>query len=172
MLENTPFPQNELELLVLVAISIGCFIIGWLFSYLYYSRKNNKDLENCYEENQRLKFLYTEKGNDQNIRATKSRERRGALASQSPTPNYQVEDLDWEKIGKGNPEQRDDLKIINGVGPFNEEKLHNFGIYSFEQLSRLSEEDVEKLDHLLAFFPGRIKREDWIEQAKKLAKKS
>ena len=63
---------------------------------------------------------------------------------------------------------RDDLKEINGIGPFIEEKLNAAGIYTFEQISLLDEEFIEILTAAIGFFPDRIKRGRWIEQAKEL----
>jgi len=63
---------------------------------------------------------------------------------------------------------RDDLKQINGIGPFIEEKLNNLGIYTFEQVGALDEEMVEDLTTAIEFFPGRIERDDWVGQADRL----
>ncbi|WP_224490498.1 hypothetical protein [Robertkochia flava] len=79
--------------------------------------------------------------------------------------------LDFERLGEGNSELANDLKMIDGIGPFIEEKLNHLGIYNFEQLSRLKEEDIKIITELLEFFPGRIDRDNWIGQAKKLSKK-
>ena len=72
------------------------------------------------------------------------------------------------QIAKASPEERDDLKQINGIGPFIEEKLNDLGIYTFEQLSQLDEEMVEVLTTAIEFFPGRIDRDDWVGQADRL----
>jgi predicted flap endonuclease-1-like 5' DNA nuclease len=62
----------------------------------------------------------------------------------------------------------DDLKIINGVGPFTEKKLHDMGIYTFAQLADMSEATVENLNESLGLYKGKIKKEGWINQAKHL----
>jgi predicted flap endonuclease-1-like 5' DNA nuclease len=62
----------------------------------------------------------------------------------------------------------DDLKIINGVGPFTEKKLHSMGIYSFAQLAEMSDATAENLNESLGLFKGKIKKEGWTEQAKHL----
>lgn len=62
----------------------------------------------------------------------------------------------------------DDLKIIKGIGPQNEERLHALGIWHFEQIANWTPENVEWVGSYLAF-PGRIERENWIEQARELA---
>jgi len=72
------------------------------------------------------------------------------------------------QIPQATSEERDDLKQINGVGPFIEEKLNDLGIYTFEQISQLDEELIETLTNAIEFFPGRIERDDWVGQADRL----
>lgn len=66
--------------------------------------------------------------------------------------------------------ETDDLKVIEGIGPVIEKKLNEIGIYTYRQLSRLTDTDMEKIDDALQFFPGRMKRDDWKGQAAELAK--
>ena len=68
------------------------------------------------------------------------------------------------------PEKIDDLKTISGVGPGIEEKLNNFGIYTFAQIAEWNDANVSTFDTLLSF-KGRIERDNWVEQAKELAAK-
>lgn len=63
---------------------------------------------------------------------------------------------------------KDDLKKIGGVGPFIEEKLNRIGIYTFEQIASMTTEQAGKINEAIEFFPGRIQRDDWVGQAKKL----
>ncbi|MBZ8119181.1 50S ribosomal protein L21 [Roseovarius sp. LXJ103] len=62
----------------------------------------------------------------------------------------------------------DDLKQLSGVGPALEKKLHEAGVTSFAQIAAWSPEDVAAMDEKLSF-KGRIDREGWIDQAKKLS---
>ena len=62
----------------------------------------------------------------------------------------------------------DDLKQLSGVGPALEKKLHDAGVTTFAQVAAWTEDDVAAMDEKLSF-KGRIEREGWIEQAKKLA---
>jgi predicted flap endonuclease-1-like 5' DNA nuclease len=62
--------------------------------------------------------------------------------------------------------EKDDLKCINGIGPFIEEKLNEVGIYTYEQISLFDDEFIEILTMAIGFFPDRIKRGRWVEQAK------
>lgn len=74
------------------------------------------------------------------------------------------------KLGAGDPSKKDDLKMIKGVGPKLENMLNDLGMYSFEQISKLTVEDYDTIDHLLDSFKGRAKRDEWAEQAKELLK--
>lgn len=62
----------------------------------------------------------------------------------------------------------DDLTRIKGVGPKMQAKLNALGVFHFWQLASLSKPEAERLDATLAA-SGRVARDAWIAQAKKLA---
>lgn len=61
----------------------------------------------------------------------------------------------------------DDLTQLTGVGKVMAEKLHQAGVTSLAQIAAWSEEDVARMDAELDF-KGRIQRDDWVGQARKL----
>lgn len=65
--------------------------------------------------------------------------------------------------------EADDLKQIGGVGPAIEKKLNALGIYHYRQIAGFSKDEIAKVDEVLNF-KGRIERDDWVKQAKALAK--
>ena len=65
--------------------------------------------------------------------------------------------------------EADDLKKITGVGPKLEQTLNDLGIYHYEQVAKLKKKDIAWVDERLRF-KGRIERDDWVGQAKELAK--
>ena len=65
-------------------------------------------------------------------------------------------------------EGADDLKTLSGVGPALEKKLHDAGVTTFAQIAAWTADDIAAMDEKLSF-KGRIEREGWVEQAKKLA---
>jgi molybdopterin-containing oxidoreductase family membrane subunit len=67
-----------------------------------------------------------------------------------------------------NSERADNLKKISGVGPVMEKKLHQLGIFTFLQVSKMEASDYDLLDEIIGEFPGRAKRDDWAGQASKL----
>jgi len=62
---------------------------------------------------------------------------------------------------------KDDLKRTKGIGPFIEEKLNALGIHTFLQVSKMDEELEDQVNVAIEFFPGRVKRDKWVNQAKK-----
>ncbi len=62
----------------------------------------------------------------------------------------------------------DDLKLIVGVGPVLERLLHQLGVTSYQEIARWTERDIDEFDHRLAEFPGRIRRDGWVTQARAL----
>lgn len=63
----------------------------------------------------------------------------------------------------------DDLKLIRGVGPVLEKMLNEMGIWHFDQVASWSARELAWVDSRLGSFKGRAERDEWIEQAKKLA---
>lgn len=63
----------------------------------------------------------------------------------------------------------DDLKMIKGVGPKLEIMLNELGFYHFDQIAGWSAAEVAWINDNLAGFKGRVSRDNWVEQARKLA---
>lgn len=64
---------------------------------------------------------------------------------------------------------RDDLKRISGIGPKLERVLHANGIFEFRQIAEWDNGDIDVIDEQLGSFRGRIRRDDWVGQAKRLS---
>jgi len=64
---------------------------------------------------------------------------------------------------------KDDLKRIRGIGPQNEARLNQINVTRFEQIAAWSAKEQHEIGEHLAF-AGRIEREEWVKQAKTLAK--
>lgn len=92
-------------------------------------------------------------------------------AEPAPMPKVEGEDAIAGRRPAGFAAARgtaDDLKLIKGIGPQNEERLHALGIWHFSQIAAWTPENVEWVGTYLAF-PGRIEREEWLAQAAALA---
>ncbi len=79
-----------------------------------------------------------------------------------------AKNIDFDRIGVVDAGQKDNLQIIKGIGPFIEKKLNALGIYTFKQIANFNDDDKDKVNDAIEFFPGRIKRDDWVGQAIKL----
>jgi predicted flap endonuclease-1-like 5' DNA nuclease len=95
----------------------------------------------------------------------------GLAVSRGETARYRQLVVDLENnapppfFGTGAP---DDLKLIVGVGPVLERMLQQLGITSYRQIARWSERDIDEIDAKLPEFPGRIRRDGWVTQAREL----
>lgn len=80
-----------------------------------------------------------------------------------------VDDM-LSRVGTFDPaiQSEDDLQKLEGVGPLLEQKLHQLGLYTFDQISQLSEADYELLDEILETYPVLDHSEAWTAQSNKL----
>jgi predicted flap endonuclease-1-like 5' DNA nuclease len=81
-----------------------------------------------------------------------------------------AETIDFGIIGTASASDKDDLKLLKGIGPFIEEKLNALGIYKIEQIAKMTSELEDEVNLAIEFFPGRVKRDEWVNQAKELSK--
>lgn len=63
----------------------------------------------------------------------------------------------------------DDLTRIKGLGPKLAATLHGMGVTRFGQIATWDDTEIERIDAQLGRFQGRIRRDDWVGQAKLLA---
>lgn len=75
-----------------------------------------------------------------------------------------------ELVRKPRGGRADDLKLIWGVGPKLEKLLNDIGIWHFDQIAAWTKPELKWVDQRLEGFKGRAERDEWIRQAKKLAK--
>ena len=150
-------------------LMLSSFLIGYFFAYFAQKSKYLKKLKflkkrsELSETEEELLFDDTEEDleefvvaeNEEQPYRSKSKPKSGAL--------------DFERIGTADPDEADDLQKIIGIGPYTEEKLNTIGIYTFEQISRFNESDIELITELIQFFPDRIKNDQWVSKAKMLS---
>ena len=74
--------------------------------------------------------------------------------------------IDFDVLGTAKASDKDDLQAIKGVGPFIEEKLNALGIYTYDQISKMTSELEDTVNEAIEFFPGRVKRDEWVAQSK------
>ncbi len=76
--------------------------------------------------------------------------------------------LNYLSFGTAIAAEKDDLKMISGIGPFIEERLHALDIYTFSQISKFTAKDIDTINDAIEYFSGRIERDEWVSQAKEL----
>lgn len=64
----------------------------------------------------------------------------------------------------------DDLTKIKGIGPVIQRQLKKMGITTFEQIAAFKAADIRRVGEELGTFPDRIKRDKWVQSARKLHK--
>jgi NADH-quinone oxidoreductase subunit E len=89
-----------------------------------------------------------------------------AAAAKPAKPSLESKD---RPAGIARPATPDDLQLISGVGPKIEGTLHSLGIFTYAQVASWKKAERDWVDGYLSF-SGRIEREDWVKQAKALAK--
>ena len=76
-----------------------------------------------------------------------------------------AEGIDFGILGVASASEANDLQRIKGIGPFIAEKLNALGIFKFSQLANMTSEIEEEVNIAIEFFPGRVKRDEWVKQA-------
>ena len=69
------------------------------------------------------------------------------------------------------PARVDDLKAISGIGPKLEQVLNGMGVRTYAQIAAWTPADAGQVDDQLGF-AGRIGRDDWVGQARRLTGKT
>ena len=77
----------------------------------------------------------------------------------------------YDRLGIAHKYEANNLTLIDGLGLWVEERLNLLGIYTFDQISKLTHEDIETITEVLEIIPGRIEKDNWVGQAHELAKK-
>ncbi|MQQ07565.1 NADH-quinone oxidoreductase subunit NuoE [Epibacterium sp. SM1979] len=95
-------------------------------------------------------------------------EAKKAAAKPEPKAEASVAEKEPETLKAARDGKADDLKLLKGVGPKLEETLNELGFFHFDQVAAWTDAEVAWVDSRLKF-KGRIERDGWIEQAKKLA---
>lgn len=67
------------------------------------------------------------------------------------------------------PASGDDLTRIKGLGPKIAALLQGLGVSSFAQIAAWDDAEIDRIDAQLGAFAGRIRRDDWVEQARLLS---
>lgn len=186
--------NNEVNILTLLEqfiplliVMLGTFIVGYVIAYSLISKQyktKNSKIQNevnaalTTAQAKDIETIFTEiKPKILNIVKENQKQHTNPLTTPIPQKTKTTyvtyvkhkPSLNFDSIGKGNSNAPDDLTIIDGIGPYLEERLNEIGIYNFHQISNLKISDVRLISDLIELFPTRIESEKWIEQATSLA---
>lgn len=156
---NLPDAALHHWIMAIVAGALG-FIIGYISRQSLIDQlagdlaSTDRELDDC----QRTPVIPLASGADESTVLNRIRSR--------------ASEVNFDRIGRAAASDANDLKDIVGVGPFLERKLHAIGIYTFRQVSNFTKEDVDKINDIVEFFPGRIERDNWVGQAADLDKRN
>jgi predicted flap endonuclease-1-like 5' DNA nuclease len=146
-------------------------LYGWFFKIAFDRIYHQNDIEDLQNENASLReYIHSLEVQVQ----PKSLETKSMQSIQRSAPRTLPAEApaEREEMSARVPAQtseKDDLKVIKGIGPAIERKLNNAGIQTFAALSQLKAADLE---NILGSQVKRLQDEnDLIAQARKLARK-
>lgn len=94
---------------------------------------------------------------------------RRTAAPKAAAKKPAIEKAVVDPVARAKPKTRaSNLKRISGLGPKVEELLHKAGVKTFADIAAWNEADIARFDRELGL-DGRIVRDDWIGQARKLS---
>lgn len=155
---NLPDTQLQHWIMMIVAGMLG-FIIGYISRQRAIQELESEltTTERAVDDCHRIKVAVTHAPDDAEAIAL------SRIAARADEVNI-------ARIGMASAAEADDLKVISGVGPFLEKKLNAINIYTFRQIANFTPEDIDKVNDIIEFFPGRIERDNWVGQATVFAK--
>uniref|UniRef100_UPI00197B0CED hypothetical protein n=1 Tax=Pseudopontixanthobacter vadosimaris TaxID=2726450 RepID=UPI00197B0CED len=92
-----------------------------------------------------------------------------SAASAHPEPASAEPKPDAGTAPMRDPDAADDLTRIKGLGPKLNAALAVLGITRFDQIANWDDAEIDRVDAQLGRFAGRIRRDDWVEQARLLS---
>ena len=115
----------------------------------------DEDIDRLQNRLKEMRIALRSKAGPETVVPRQTRPNGAELSSQAGPP----------KVSKGI--QEDDLKKIYGIGPVIAQTLNKLGTRTFIQIARWKPEDIQKIAKKLDTDPERIKRDNWIADAKK-----
>jgi len=91
----------------------------------------------------------------------------GAVVPRQTRQNGSQLSLQMEQAKAAKDGQKDDLSKIRGIGPVFARTLNKMGLHTFVQIARWKPEDIAKVAKKLYTAPDRIKRDKWVDEAKR-----
>jgi predicted flap endonuclease-1-like 5' DNA nuclease len=94
------------------------------------------------------------------------------IAEKSESQKKSIQSLNPDETDESDEKSHqypdDSLRKIKGIGPHLEHQLKKIGITSYQQIAEFDDDEIRWVSEEIGSFPRRIKREGWVEQARKL----
>ena len=162
--------KNEATFEIILMLS-GSAIIGYLTAWLFYKSAYENKLKivesEKHELNNRIVNLDAEIFNLKEDLSNKDKEISDLIIAHISERKHL---LDYKSFGIASESEKDDLKMISGIGPFIEERLNALDIYTLRQISNFSPQDILAINDAIEYFSGRIERDEWVAQALELVR--
>jgi predicted flap endonuclease-1-like 5' DNA nuclease len=133
--------------------------------------EKNHETEHLIKEVNALKVLHAEAVHETDEMTLKNRRTEQLLYEKDEALVHIAQRkhlLDYQSFGTATPAEKDDLKMISGIGPFIEERLHALDIYTFSQISKFTARDIDTINDAIEYFSDRIERDEWVAQAREI----
>ena len=161
--------------LQIIFMLLGAGIIGYITSWLYYKSLYEKRIKEIESERDRLNNQIAGLNEDKRkllISVSEKDKRIEQLLLEKDEELIHIANqkhlLNYKSFGTAREEDKEDLQMISGIGPFIEERLYALDIYTYKQISRFTPKDIKTLNDVIIYFYGRIERDEWVAQAKEL----
>ena len=89
-------------------------------------------------------------------------------STETPAPAQPQAPVPAPATASLNADGKDDLTRLKGVGPKLAAALEGLGITSLETIANWDDAEIDRVDSKLGRFQGRIRRDDWVTQARLL----
>jgi predicted flap endonuclease-1-like 5' DNA nuclease len=121
--------------------------------------------DNLKHETDSIREITSQLKNELAAQKTEAEKLKAALEISKTEKKEETPDPHHSRFTPSSKQARNDLTLISGIGPVIQRKLNEIGIYTFQQLSELTPEMIDKITSTIKFFPDRIGRDNWIGQA-------
>jgi predicted flap endonuclease-1-like 5' DNA nuclease len=153
----------------IISMLLGAAIIGYVTAWLYYKSVFTKRIEaiesDKHELNNSIVNLNGEIVNLNKSLQEKEKVIEGFILEHIRQRKHL---LNYNSFGTATEAEKDDLKMISGIGPVNEANLNALDIYTFRQISKFTAQDIDTINDAIIYFSGRIERDEWVAQATEL----
>lgn len=153
----------EVASLIVINLLIAT-VLGFFIGYFFGKKSSDnfeKDLEKSLE-----KPLEKNEKQDEEVKHNTKRQRSRVNPIFKKNSN-----VDNKPLILSTPRQsgKDNFLKVRGIDEITMDELNNLGIYHFDQIAKWDNKNCSWIEEIGNFYSNRIKKEQWVEQAKILA---